>query len=246
MLKNILTIICALFITNNILAQSCTPDNAITTNGYYPAELDSAQENSFYSMTMQVYSLRDTMVDNPFGGGQVNAAIDSIIVKEVSGMPSGVNYVCNPANCRFVTLKTHCINLYGTPPSGSAGVYPLVITVDVKARIGGTFPVTQEEEITGFNIVVNDDSISTISNVIRKTAFSVYPNPSNSDFNIKTTYFGEGFFKVFNSLGQEVYEFKTKGDEQYIIPANTWNDGVYILRFTNRHGEVISQTLLKQ
>lgn len=189
-----------------IYAQSCIPNTSITNSGYFPRILDSAQEMSAYNMTIQVRSQRDTMVSNPFGPGTINATIDSIIVTGVSGMPAGLNYICNPNNCRFVSLKTHCVNIYGMPAQGSAGIYPLSISVSVKVVVGGVIPQTINENINDFSIYVKDDNINSLANISNPQWLDVYPNPSNGKLNIANKNKVIGDLKIYDFQGKLILQ----------------------------------------
>jgi hypothetical protein len=243
MIKKILTLGIASFLTVLSYGQTCTPDISIKTHGYYPSELDSATEAVAYNMTMQVFSKRDTQVDNPFGAGKVNATIDSIIVNSVSGLPSGVSYACNPANCRFVSLKTHCINIFGTPPQGSSAYYPLDIKVTAKVTIGGSFPTTVNESVTNFGIFVKDDNISSVQTVSNYSV-ALYPNPAASYFNICNKRNVNGVVKVYSSTGVLVYEINIKEKEEIIVNSLKWPLAMYHIQVNyvdgvNTHANVL-------
>lgn len=244
MIKKILFSFILCFMGLGVAAQYCTPDDNINTSGYYPDELDTAQEMKVYDMTVQVYSKRDTMVDNPFGGGQVAATIDTIIVKQVYGMPPGLQYACNPSDCKFVSLKTHCINIYGTPTQASAGIYPLRIVVDVKARINGTFPVTQEEEITDFSIVVKDDDISTTAELV-KAGIQLFPNPFKDKIELHSASIKISGIKVTNNIGLVVYSLKDSGLQTKTIDSQNWSTGVYFIEVSLEDGTVIKSKTVK-
>jgi len=241
MIKKILTL--TILIASNLIlmGQSCTPDNNINTAGYYPAELDSAQEMSAYNMTMQVYSNRDTMVDNPFGSGQVAATIDSILVEGVTGMPPGLNYICNPSDCRFVSLKTHCINIYGTPTQGSAGSYPLTINIRAKVTVNGSFKTSVTEEITNFAIIVKDDDISALSRIKTTDAIKVYPNPSQNALNIENLRASAGMIHIYAADGREVAKYTLEHKKTLKIDNSNWKTGIYTIKLTYADG-IISQT----
>jgi hypothetical protein len=245
MIKNLSLTIISFIAFAGLSAQTCTPDTSINTHGYFPAELDTAQEMSQYNMTMHVFSKRDTMVDNPFGGGQVAATIDSILVKQVSGMPAGLNYACNPRDCRFVTLKTHCINIYGVPEQLSAGVYPLRIVVDVKARINGTFPVTQEEEITDFSIIVKDDNISAIDNGFNQTKMNIAPNPFVERLDLTFTKANSGVVKITNQLGQLVHTAQFGNTKDVEIDTKLIKSGIYFITVELEDGTIFSEKIIK-
>lgn len=238
MIKKILTLVVLLCCNIVLYGQSCIPDTSIKQPGYYPSELDTAQEMLMYSMTMQVRSNRDTMVDNPFGPGQIAATIDSIIVDSVAGIPPGINYICNPSNCRFVSEKTHCINLFGTPVQGSAGNYPMVIYVTAKATIGGGFKTSVTEQIRDFGIVVRDDNISLNHRVIENGAIKIYPNPAKGDIHIENLKNKNGVIHVFNGEGKVIEKHPIYGNQKILVNNERWHSGIYTIRLSYSDGSV--------
>lgn len=243
MAKKILTLVFIAFLTNSAFGQSCTPDISINTHGYYPDKLDTAQETVAYNMTMQVYSKRDTMVDNPLGGGKVNATIDSIIITSVLGLPPGLAFICNPSNCRFVSLKTHCINIYGTPPQGSSMYYPLDIKATAKVTVGGSYKTTVNESITDFGIFVKDDHISSVETV-NNNSMAVYPNPASACFNMYNKRAVEGVVRIYSSTGTLVLEQIVLPNEEIKIGTISWPMSVYYIQTTYKDGLSVNANVL--
>jgi hypothetical protein len=238
MIKKILTVAVLIGLNLTLVGQTCQPDTSVKSPGYFPADLDTAIELSMYSMTVQVHSTRDTLVDNPFGGGQIAATIDSIIVDGVTGLPPGISYICNPSNCRFVSLKTHCINLFGTPTQGSAGNYPMVISVTAKATLAGGFKTSVTEQIRNFSIVVRDDNISSNQWVKANDGIKIYPNPSKSNLNIENLQNINGVIQVYNAEGKEIEKRLINGSQKISMNNERWVSGIYTIRLTFADGSV--------
>lgn len=246
MIKKILTLAVFIGLSTFLVGQTCAPDTSIKEPGYYPRTLDTAEEMSMYSMTVQIHSTRDTMVDNPFGGGQISATIDSIIVDSVAGFPAGVTYMCTPSNCRFVSLKTHCINIYGTPMQGSADSYPLVIYVTVKATLSGGFKTSVTEQIRDFTMHVKDDNISSSAQVKELEGFRVYPNPSNGTMHIDNRTDKNGTIQVFNAEGKHIEQRTIKGNEKIQMNNSNWVTGIYTIRIIFTDGSMSHTQVSKQ
>src|SRR4051812_39289901 len=86
---------------NSLFAQ-CSIDNTITQPGYYPScsiGLPHDTVGQAYSTVLQVRVLTDTNVVI-FGSSQ-HATIDSVVLNDVKGLPSGFSFVTNPATRSF-------------------------------------------------------------------------------------------------------------------------------------------------
>jgi PKD repeat protein len=149
-MKKIIVFVLCLFCLNNVLYGQCTPDIGITDPGIYPDTIENlpvAFQNAFYSTTMQLKVLTDTLVP---GLGLVT--VTNIQVLSVVGMPPGINYQCYQNNCTFPGGSNRCVQISGT--ATTAGVYPIVVNVKLNGIYGGFIPVSQNSTITGYTIVV--------------------------------------------------------------------------------------------
>jgi len=214
-----------------LIGQSCTPDVTINQHGYYPDKLDTATEQLAYSMTIQAYSKRDTS----FQG--ISATIDSIIIERITGLPSGLSYVCNPPNCRFPSLKTGCINIFGTTPNGSAGNYPLVIEVLVKATAGGSFKQTFRQDVNDFDIVVKDDNVAGNSSII-EGLLSIYPNPTNHEINIINPNFVQFNVQLISISGQVLVDQPASKTVNTAINTANLATGIYTMLIKTLAGQI--------
>lgn len=221
---------------NNLSAQSCTPDANINQHGYYPDKLDSATEQLAYSMTIQLYSKRDTAIANPLGPGTVNATIDSLIIQRITGLPAGLTYVCNPPNCRYPSLKTGCVNIFGTTPNSSAGNYPLIIEVLVKATLGGSFKQNFPQNVEDFNIVVKDDNVAA-TNEILGGLLSIYPNPTINEINIINPNFVGFDVQLISITGQVLLDQHSSKTVNTALDTQNLANGIYTLLIKTADGQ---------
>src|SRR5690606_26045929 len=79
-------------------------------------------------------------------------SLDSIVVENVTGLPPGLTFVCANPQCQFLGGTTSCGIISGTPPNGSAGLYPL--TIELTGYVGG-FGVPNPFTLTYYSILVN-------------------------------------------------------------------------------------------
>jgi len=70
--------------------------------------------------------------------------------------------------------------------------------------------------------------------------FTIYPNPSNTNFSIETIDNLGNIIKVFNSVGQEVYSIIINQTNTVIDVKDLGTKGLYILNLIDRNSKVIS------
>lgn len=168
----------------NVNAQNCTPDESITTPGFYPREeLDVVIVDEDFKQIIQVLAIKDTSV--MLGNQQVVAIIDSIVLLDVFGLPNGFTYSCNTPTCKFSHPTVGCVSLEGKATENQVGMYPLRFRVRTHARVG-ILRIPQEDTIEAYNLHVSIDGTISIEN-ISENSISVYPNPTvNGVFYVKT------------------------------------------------------------
>lgn len=80
------------------------------------------------------------MITVPFGTSSISIALESAIldpVTAVTGLPKGIQYFCNPANCTMAKNVLGCVVLKGKATSDNApGVYDLVINLKLVTALG--------------------------------------------------------------------------------------------------------------
>ncbi len=180
-------------------AQTCIRDASITSPGTYPSSLPKGQGGLYYEQVIQFRIPADTSVD--FNGQTVQATVDSIKVKSVLGLPGGLNYNCNPASCALPGGETSCGVIYGTIANNAAGNYPFVIPIAVYGKIGGSFPLVQNDTI--FNLSMDVDPYNSV--VRQESEVKVYPNPSSNQVSmVFPESINEVELKVVDAGGKEV------------------------------------------
>lgn len=129
--------------------QACTPDTLYrdSTAGVYPAPLSEMNPNggidTFACIDQPFEFVFTVIIPDTFSfNGLTLTLISASIATEgaVSGLPSGIDYECNPPNCIFPADSIGCIVLTGTPDmSNMPGEYEPVITMTINTNI---FPIT--------------------------------------------------------------------------------------------------------
>ena len=170
--------ICAISFTQNVFGQ-CTPDPSIKSSGTFPAALEEAKVGESYEQVIQYFITKDTTVFVPQLGQTVNATIDTLRILNVLGMPDGFTYTCHNADCKIVGGTGGCAKLIGTPKSGSAGIYPLIVLIGIRATAYlGPLPVGQNvtDSNARYSITVNPASGNMEIN--EGNEIVIYPNPA--------------------------------------------------------------------
>ncbi len=133
--------------TNTIWGQatiSCTP-NAIYKDslfGVYPKPYDAVL-NPTGGITKvacvgkpYVYTLTAKIPDTLSYSG-IPIPIYSIKIKSVKGLPTGLSYGCNKANCDYKPKDLGCVNLYGTvADTVKPRDFPLAISLSAATLLG--------------------------------------------------------------------------------------------------------------
>ncbi len=228
-----------LFAVITAQGQTCIPDQNITTPGFFPKIIEPAYVDSNYKQVLQIRVFPDTTVI--IGGNPVVATIDSINVLDITGLPSGFYYTCNPTNCSFIPDSTGCSTLEGKATKGQAGIYPIAIEIEVFGKIFGTINTAQKDTLRQFSLTVKD--LSSITELVSSKGL-LYPNPS-SDGHVMINKFVENSIiqiECFNQLGQSVEHSIVNGTISLASNPN----GLYTIVVHMKNGETLNQKVLIQ
>ncbi len=134
-------------LTLNVAAQNCSPDPVYATEsaGMYPnppqSESDPAIPGAvtigdYYEYSFTINALNDFVAGPTITPVQIN----SISVANISGLPAGLSYACEPVSCTVPDGQIGCVRIFGYPDaSNSPGVYDL--TVDLNFEILPGIPI---------------------------------------------------------------------------------------------------------
>ncbi|HYG16812.1 MAG TPA: T9SS type A sorting domain-containing protein [Bacteroidia bacterium] len=230
----------------------CSPTTTLNAPGYAPEELDTADVGVAYNMVINLRIPADTIV--VLGGQSINADIDSIVLGDVLGMPSGFTYGCGVPNCAFTPDTTHCAVLMGNPTAQQIGTYPIRLAVVAYAHgvVFGTptnFP-PQPDTIDRFTLVVGSGIGVFVENTPGKPTVQLYPNPAKEAVSIllsgKT---GETItYSLSDITGKEVFASATtltSGNELVTLPLNGFAKGIYLVKTSGNNGTAATRLVVQ-
>ena len=75
--------------------------------------------------------------------------------------------------------------------------------------------------------------------------FTLYPNPTSKEINLKFTKPSTGKISIFNVLGEIYYETELKNRENLMIPISNFRKGMYLVKFSSLVGEVFRKVMVE-
>lgn len=240
-MKKLLLFVAATFVVGISAQAQCTPDPQYTESGIYP---DSATNfapacvGEPYTQLITNVVPADTTID--VFGFPATIPIDSITVNDVTGLPPGMTFSCNPASCSYPGGTTGCAVIQGT--CNTPGEY--VLTIELSAYVGGAGAGgAQNFTLSYYKIVVSPAPCNTNS-VLENTAnlFSVHPNPTSDKFTVTGLAAGVevASIEVFNMEGKMVKALAWNGASSMDISTVGLNTGMYFVNIKHNQGtEVI-------
>ena len=227
----IFTLVFAISFTN-LQAQNCMPDEmfADSTAGVYPlpdpigsptSSLNPGCVNVPYEQLFT--AVVPDSLSTVFNGAPIEAALLSVAVNDITGLPAGVTYACEPPDCVFLQETTGCVLFSGTPTE--AGEFAPVVSTTVAANIGVelslpvNFPTQPGDPVPIFDgeykviihavgsgeaacLVGVNDALEDVLGVQQNV-----PNPFNGITNITIDSKESGAFdlKVYSLIGEMVH-----------------------------------------
>lgn len=230
MKKLLLIATVAFFGALNLNAQ-CTPDASLTGSGIYP---DSATNfvggcvGQQYTQIVQNVVPLDTTV--PVFGFPVPATIDSIVLVNVSGLPPGMNFACNPNSCSYVGGATGCAVIEGI--CNTAGTYNLVFNLTAYVSVQG-LPQSQDFTLDYYKIVIGACAASIDENT--NSLFKLYPNPAYSKVVIDGLK-GQNNIALTNAEGKIVKTYNMFEGASLEMNLEGLNNGLYFVTVNHDKG----------
>lgn len=232
MKKLLLSLCLFLSVSDHVLSQ-CSPVN-VSANGIFPDSATNfmpAYQGSPYSQVITAKVPADTALTS----GLPPAPIAYVKIVSLTGLPDGLSYACNPANCQFPGGQTNCAVIQGTPID-TPGTYFLNIVLEPfignPAASVGTFPLNY------YKIVVNPPAAITengrpVFQVLQNT-----PNPAgqNTSISYSIPSSGQVEFKLYNALGKVVQQRQfnsLSGLHQLSLDCSALTPGIYLYSFSH-------------
>lgn len=138
-------------------AQTCQPDTSFTLGGIYPDSLPPACVGIPYQSNITLVVPVDTTVAFP-PFGTFTLPIDSIVLDDILGLPTGMTYGCNPGSCSLPGGTTGCVGITGTASTADTIDLRVAITLYVLTPFG---PLTQPDTIDGLFLLYVNPGFST-------------------------------------------------------------------------------------
>lgn len=237
-MKTILYTFLTLLVTVNLIGQTCSPLQTWADTvefGAYPDTLVNfpvAEVDVFYSTDLNFKVPNEVTLQLDPTGTFVGSEISSFVVTSVEGVPEGMDFACNLANCEYEGGDNGCANIFGTPTI--PGTYDIVINIKATilvALIPGfpPTPIDQDTEFTGYKIIVEEE-LNTNENELNTA--SVYPNPVNDILTIDNPLLTNYSVKIISSTGSIVKEEIISQQKQTIDVAKL-PKGIYTVTLTN-------------
>jgi len=245
--------------TQNAQAQNCVRDSSVLLyDTVFFAPAPYTVDHPVYGLAPacigQVYAQSISIEVPPvFVIADITLSLTNVSIATsgaISGLPSGITYLCDPPNCVFNANTLGCILLYGTPnnPAQAPDTTDLVIEATISTSVG-PFPSFFPDAITpgsnyyfvlaqaGNCIVGAYDLNNQISSVKNS------PNPFSDATNIslvsKVT--AEFNFEVFDVLGRNLYAQTVnfvEGENKFTFEAGNLPNGSYYYLISNAESKV--------
>ncbi|MBI1226760.1 MAG: T9SS type A sorting domain-containing protein [Bacteroidetes bacterium] len=247
---------CATFIN----AQTCMPDMqyADSTAGVYPKPYDAATNTGVgiteCAVIGQNFNVNLTVViHDSLTIGTSSYPLDSIVISSVEGLPTGLTYKCDPANCHFVQNTISCAAIYGIPTAANApGAYDMVIKGSAYIN-GSSFPLPLEfpnpliapgKYTIHLNANSSDPcSLTATKNLEGQMSITTQPNPTAGMVQIKINSQINGQFQmqVLDLLGKRIAQRQVSisaGVNSLEYDASGLANGLYLMQIQNEQGFV--------
>ncbi|MDX5320254.1 MAG: T9SS type A sorting domain-containing protein [Bacteroidota bacterium] len=232
-MKKILLLSLLGILSASVNAQNCTPDATITSPGTYPSILPAGTAGQYYEEVVQFNIPADTQV--VLNNAQVTAVIDSIKVRDLQGLPTGLSYGCTPQTCALPGGQTSCGIIYGTIDASISGNYPFIIPVIIYVRIGGAIPFQQPDTIYNLSMEVN---AATSSVKVVENALIVYQNPANDRVNVALPYHADNaVLTIYDRQGKKIEIEQVRNYNRIELNTEVLSAGWYVGEL--RHGNEI-------
>ncbi|MDZ4668445.1 MAG: T9SS type A sorting domain-containing protein [bacterium] len=244
-LFTILTI--CLFNLPNLLHAQCTPDTSFKTSGTIPAALDTAKVGILYQQTIQYHITKDTMVYVAQLGQTVNAKIDTLWITGVVGMPNGFTYSCHNAGCKILGGKTGCATLTGTATQAQAGIYPLIVLINIRATAFiGPIPVGQNVSDTNSRYTMVVEGASGLSTIDSYSEVILYPNPARDELQVYLPAQKElATYSIKNMQGMEVLAGNLLPQGEVSKIGLNQSKGVYFIEINTASKHLVKKFMIQ-
>jgi len=130
---------------------------------------------------------------------------------------------------------------YKTADISSTGDFTITATADemsqavIQYGFAVTGPLADPADTTLGSVVIGAETLS-VEDTKFINVISVYPNPSNSNWNFRTPNTVINSVEVFNLLGKRVASQRNNNSTEASISTQGLSSGIYIARITTEQG----------
>lgn len=246
-------------------AQVCTPNPlylALGIPGVYPnpqmqSAIASGSQGQPYTETFTLAVPADTTIDlSPYIGfpfPPVTVAVNFQEVTGFTGLPSGINYQCDQANCQWIGGADGCVRLSGTPTQG--GLFDVGMETGYNITVPGAVPVIGGQALTIPFPGLNWDMDVTAVGVADPHAngFVLAQNAPNPFSGTTTIAFqapkpSSVRFEVIDLNGRVLHATDHRasaGANSITFDASTFAAGIYLYRISSGDSYVIRKMMVE-
>lgn len=257
--KSLPVLFLLLILTTALQAQLCEPDQiyADSASGVYPPpfepDLTPLGGITDCAIIGQPFDfVINFVIGDTIKFGPLAFPLDSIRVTQVTGLPEGLNYACNPSVCSFPRNSLNCANIFGTPTANNTpGAHDLAIIGE--AFINGSplpfalqFPDDDLAPGKYTIYVLSDDTEPCPATAVSeayagKMSMSVVPSPASDRITVDltSTIFGNFELRVMDLLGRVVMQQSVvveHGRQAFNLDSSLLPNGLHFVLLQNRFG----------
>ena len=228
--------------SGSLAIAQCTPNPmyADSTFGVWPDTTTNFMPADLGQPYLQQLDLIVPASAQDLGESFPDFPLDSVEFLGISGLPAGLTYQCNSqtsAPCTYLPEQLGCGIVSGVPTE--AGIFELSLDVRGYTNLFGNV-ISQEHTFVGYRIAVVE-GLAVIETARPQLAgVRNVPNPFalRTNFEFQLSKAGSVDVKVFNLLGEELWQQKMTGKagvNKVIFESGDLQEGVYL--YTIRSGE---------
>lgn len=259
-MKKLLTLLAFIGMGIGIAHAQCSPDPQYVNAGIYPTPVQigliSVPVNTAWSQTLTVNVPADTTIDLSSIIGlpvpPVTASVNYQEITNITGLPTGVTYACNPASCNWTGGATGCVELSGTPTITGQYTFGIESNLNINVPplvpvIGGQaidipVPVPYQMEVTNPNAI----DLATVNGFfVDQNA----PNPFTGQTSIEVylPFAADLHMEIFDLTGKVIQEQRfanVSGLNKLVVDASGLTPGVYFYRVDNGEESMVRKMII--
>lgn len=157
-------------------------------------------------------------------------------IDNITGLPAGLSFACNPADCQINKNTIGCMVISGTT-SASPGEYPLEMYAAVNLPFLGDLDIViPGAQFPGSYALQVQQCISSTDDVTEESSQGIFPNPSYSTtyYDVKTPSLIEVHWNVYE-YGKVVFSGKSFGEkgERLDLDLDFLPNGIYFIQISD-------------